>query len=71
MLMVLSGVIMLDFVMVLAHVNVLVCIMVLAHVNVLSHHIVLTRFMVLAVNFCNGAACVMLLSVSPFCAVSI
>ena len=53
--------------MVLAHVNVLACVVVLAHVNVLSHYIVSTSFMVLAVNCCYGAACVMVLSVSPFC----
>ena len=43
--------------------------MVRAHVNMLSHYIVLTHFMVLAVNFCYGAACVLVLSVSPFSAV--
>ena len=65
--MVLSGVMKLACAMVLAHVNVLACVVVLAYVNVLSHYIVLTRFMVLAVNCCYGAACVMVLSVSPFC----
>ena len=69
--MVLSGVMKLACVMVLAHVNVLACVMALAHVNVLSQFIVLTNFMVLAVNFCYGAACVMVLSVSPFCGRSI
>ena len=51
----------------LDHVNVLACVMVLAHVNALPHYIMLTRFMVLAFNFCYEAACVMVLSVSPFC----
>ena len=44
----------------ICYVNVLACVMVLAHVNVLI------RFMVLAVNFCYGTACVLVLSVSPF-----